>query len=289
MLTATTSQGLCDACAAAQEPGAPEAAAPGATGATAPPAAGGLPVAPPLRTTADTGGAPVPLHLDGHRLVSPVPLGRAAAVLLGVTIAVDLFSLWVGTRMYSLMSAIVDRDFAGFSDEEADNVDRLYRLSGFLQIGALVATAVVFIVWFRRVRINAEVFSPGRHSKTRGWAVWGWFVPVANLWYPRRIALDTWDASGPDAFRDAERIGGPRPSRAVVNAWWTLWIVSVLFGRYASSSYDAAERAEDIKEAVGQLMLSDCLDIAAAVLAILFVLRLTRMQHEKGLRGPAAL
>lgn len=36
-------------------------------------------------------------------------------------------------------------------------------------------------------------------------------------------------------------------------------------------------------------MFSDALDILAAALAIAFVLRLTRMQHEKALQGPGSM
>ncbi|MFC9283409.1 DUF4328 domain-containing protein [Streptomyces collinus] len=45
-------------------------------------------------------------------------------------------------------------------------------------------------------RANAEVFAPSKHTKSRGWAAWGWFCPVVNLWFPRRITLDIRDASG---------------------------------------------------------------------------------------------
>ena len=50
-----------------------------------------------------------------------------------------------------------------------------------------------------------------------------------------------------------------------------------------------ADTAEEIQDATGQVLFSDAVDLVAAVLAILVVLRLTRMQHEKALQGPASV
>ncbi|MGV9879453.1 DUF4328 domain-containing protein [Streptomyces sp. NPDC003006] len=255
--TATTSQGLCDVCV--------QAAA-----ASAPP--------------------PVPPAPAGAWLRSPVGLGRAVVVLLGVVIATDLYALWAGTVMRDVMNDLITGDYGTDIEREAQHADVLYAQSGSVQLVALIATCVVFLVWFRRVRVNAEVFEPYIHRKTRGWTVWGWFVPVVNLWFPRRIALDIWDASGdrsvaPDRTLtlDASAARGPHP---LINAWWTLWVANILVSRWASRVYGKAEEAEEIRSALNGMMLTDALDIAAAVLAIVFVLRLTRMQDRKARLGP---
>jgi hypothetical protein len=128
-----------------------------------------------------------------------------------------------------------------------------------------------------RVRANAGVFDPHAQSMKPWWAVGGWFVPFVNLWYPRRITRDIWDASSPV---------GARRSYLLVNAWWTLWIVSLLADRVGSAQSGDADTADGIHAGAYAMMISDALDIAAAALAILVVLRLTRMQHEKALAGP---
>ncbi|WP_326774422.1 DUF4328 domain-containing protein [Streptomyces sp. NBC_01445] len=215
-------------------------------------------------------------------LKSPVGVSKAVVVLLGVTAAIDLFALWVGFEQRSLAADFVAGRFSAGSDADADRIDSLYSAAAVAQLCAMVATAVVFIVWFRRVRINAEVFRPDGHSRSRGWASWGWFVPVMNLWAPRQVATDTWDASVPEADLIPRKY-----SRKVINSWWSLWLVSNVIGRLAGSQYDKAESIGEIKTATEMLMLSDALDIAAAVAAIMFVRALTRMQDEKALRGPA--
>ncbi|MFI1201715.1 DUF4328 domain-containing protein [Streptomyces sp. NPDC020883] len=209
-------------------------------------------------------------------LRSPVGLSKAVMILLGLVVVADLFSLWQGNHSYQLIGRLIG-DVDSVTPREIDQADTLYRTAGILQVAVTVATAVVFIAWFHRVRVNAEVFAPEHHEKKRGWAIWGWIVPVVNLWFPRRIATDIWNASAGERSR----------STALLNCWWALWVLNLLFGRVASQRYTRATGPEEIKGAYAGLMASDLFNIAAAVLAVLFVLRLTRMQHEKALRGPA--
>ncbi|MEU7579485.1 DUF4328 domain-containing protein [Streptomyces sp. NPDC041068] len=210
-------------------------------------------------------------------LRSPVGLSRAVMVLLGVAAVVDLYSLWAGIVMRDVTSDLISGTFGADVEQEAERADSLYAASGFLQVAALIATAVVFIVWFHRVRVNAEVFAPNEHQKKRGWAVWGWLVPIVNLWFPRRIALDIWNASDTRTNHD---------SPGILNAWWSLWVADLLVGRWASRTYMRAEEPEEIKSAVANMMIADVLDIVAAILAIVFVHRLTRMQDLKARSGP---
>ncbi|MGX4690247.1 DUF4328 domain-containing protein [Streptomyces sp. JNUCC 63] len=221
---------------------------------------------------------PPPAGAPAAWLRSPVGLGRAAAVLLGLVIATDLFAIWADAVMYGVAGDLMNGPVGGDVTRRADDADRLYAVAGVVQTAALLASCVVFLCWFHRVRVNAEVFDPFGHSKKRGWAIGAWFTPVVSLWFPRRITLDIWDAS---SLRD-------RPgSHGLVNAWWTLWIIDLVVGRAAFTTYSRAETAEELRKAAGQMLFSDALDAVAAVLAILVVLRLTRMQHEKALRGPA--
>ncbi|MFD9277146.1 DUF4328 domain-containing protein [Streptomyces mirabilis] len=225
--------------------------------------------------------APVPVGTvppHGHAwLASPVGLGRAVAVLLGVVVAVDLFAIWAGVKMYDVTGTLADGGIGDTVQRDADHADSLVAAAGVAQLVALVATIAVYLVWFYRVRINAEVFDPFGHEMGRAWTGWGWFVPVVNLWFPRRIMLNTWDAS---------RLAGSRTAHGLVNVWWAMWIIALAADRTASTAHRTAHTALELQQAAGQKIFSDVTDIVAAVLAILVVLRLTRMQNEKALRGP---
>lgn len=225
---------------------------------------------------------PVPpvVGAPGPWLRSPVGLGWAAAVLLGAVVAADLFAVWADLLQYDATGALADGETGAAAFRRADRADALSGLAAGAQAVSLVSCAVVYLCWFQRVRANAQVFSPAGHRKSPGWAIGGWFVPVVNLWFPRRITLDIWDASSP---------WGTNRSHALVNAWWTLWLASLFAGR-AVTTGDTGGAAQARDDALAALV-SDALDIAAAVLAVLVVVRLTRMQHEKALAGavPPAL
>ncbi|MFF8992864.1 DUF4328 domain-containing protein [Streptomyces sp. NPDC014983] len=211
---------------------------------------------------------PLPL---GARLRSPAGLGLATVVLLGLVVAADLFACFADQ-----MEANVAQDLLGGVDERlirrAGRTDMLYNAAGVTQGATLVATMVVYLCWLWRARLNAEVFEPYGHRMKRGWVIAGWFVPIVNLWFPRRVVLDVWTASVPP---------GARVRTTAVNAWWTLWVIGLLVGRAASRQYDAAHTPDEIGDAARLMLFSDALDAAAAMLAIVVVLHLTRMQRHR--------
>ncbi|MDX2765862.1 DUF4328 domain-containing protein [Streptomyces europaeiscabiei] len=214
------------------------------------------------------------------RLRPTVGLGRAVAILLGAVIVTDLVAVWADLTMLDVLGRMTDGEYGPAVEADADRADRLYDLTGSAQLLAFVATVVVFLIWFHRVRVNAEVFEPFGHRKKRGWAIAGWLVPIVNLWFPRRIALDCWDASSP-----WEK---PR-SHALVNAWWTMWIFGGVTSQVSARLSRQAETAEELRSAAEQTLFADAFEIPTAVLAILFVLALTRMQDDKARSGPREL
>lgn len=255
--TAVTKDDLCEYCA----PGAPAAAAV--------PAAPVLPVAPP---------APSPA--PAFALRSPVGLGHAVTVLLCCVAAVDLFALWADVLQWDVMNDLARADLPGGLERRAERADSLYGTAGLLQGALMVATGVVFLVWFHRVRANADVFEPHVHRWSRGWSVGSWFVPVMNLWVPRRAMADVWEASDSSGRTD--------PSLALVNAWWAMWVSGFAVSWWSSRLYLRAEEAAEIKSAVTGVMFADVLDLTAAALALLVVRRVTAMQDQKARLGIGA-
>ncbi len=222
---------------------------------------------------------PTPRPVPGPHLRSPIGLSRAAVALLGLVIAVDLFAVYADLVLYDVSGDLMDGASGSAVARRLDDANSLNTVAGGIQSGSLVMSVIVYLCWFVRVRANAGVFAPDTQSMRPGWAIAGWFVPIVSLWYPRRITRDIWDASSPL---------GARRSYLLVNAWWTLWLLSIVGDRVSSAQSGDADTADGIHAGAYALMISDALDIAAAALAIALVLRLTRMQHEKALAGPGA-
>ncbi|MGW3233541.1 DUF4328 domain-containing protein [Kitasatospora sp. NPDC001095] len=208
---------------------------------------------------------------------SPRPAATVSTVLLAVAGAATLASLGTGFRLYLEAGKLAD-------DVEADgsaltDAAQLYEGVGFLQVVALAASAIGFLVWFYRVRVNAEVFDPHGHRFRRGWAIGGWFTPVVALWFPRQIAGDIWQATArPDASGIRMRL-----PQTLLTLWWaTFWLSNAAdrFGNHYLGT-NAARYADGYQEAVGWLLIADLLSVVSAVFAVLVVQRLTAMQEER--------
>ncbi|WP_395292320.1 DUF4328 domain-containing protein [Kitasatospora hibisci] len=76
-----------------------------------------------------------------------------------------------------------------------------------LALFVLIACTVM-LCWLRRCRLNAQALAPDAHRYSPGFAVAGWFIPVAMWWIPRRVVLDVRRASG---------LGG---RTWLVEGWW---------------------------------------------------------------------
>ncbi|MFE4591132.1 DUF4328 domain-containing protein [Streptomyces laurentii] len=202
-------------------------------------------------------------------LRNPNGLARALMILLAANIAFDI-----------PRGVILLRDLST-DYQYGDGPDALAMAGAdlatyVLSILVLLATMVVFIVWFHLVRRNAEVFAPDAHERSVGWAIGGWFVPIAWFWIPRGTAADIWRASRPDP----SAADGPGELR-ILNFWWGFWVVSQITSRASGRLSSGADTLDDALTATWWTLAGVVLDVVAASFAILFVRRLTSMQDAK--------
>ncbi|GAA2920163.1 DUF4328 domain-containing protein [Streptomyces enissocaesilis] len=244
---ATAGEGLCDGCVTA------------AAHAPLPPPAPAVPVSGPVAV-----------------LRSPVGLSYAVTALLGAVVAADCFDLFALFRSRGQWAELASEGFSAVSDEDIDRAQTLLVWASQVGVPLVLVTGIVFIVWFFRVRRNAGVFAPDLQRRGAGWAIGSWFVPIGNFWLPRGIAVDVWAASRRDPYGLES---AKREPKLVLDLWWTAWVASKLYAGFATYRYNKAEAPGEIRDALDLLITADLIDIAAAVLAILFVRALTRMQH----------
>ncbi|WP_369167542.1 DUF4328 domain-containing protein [Streptomyces sp. R28] len=222
---------------------------------------------------------PLPL-LPARAPASSLGLLAAAAGGLTLVALCDLFSLFAGFRLRAAIDA--DGGFVTASQQELEAASSLYETAGRYQVIVYLPAAIVFVVWFFRMRRNTGLLAPDQFRRGPGWAVGAWLIPLANLWMPYRIALEMWGAATP-LPAEGERY---RARTWPVNLWWALFAFSVLFNRYAGTKYKDAETLTEIRDGVVQYMAADVLHIVAAAAAVYFAVRLTAMQRLKAVDGP---
>ncbi|MCM1970081.1 DUF4328 domain-containing protein [Streptomyces sp. NPDC002812] len=226
--------------------------------------------------------SPTPLPRPVGELRSPEALARAVTVLLSLEAALALLASGTGFYARQLMEDLI-ADPGSVAEDSLDRVDSLQMTlaSGRDLLGLVLL--VVFLIWFHRVRLNGQAFRPDGFSQSAGWAIGGWFIPIANFVLPYRVARETWDASAQNAPDGSFRaVPG-----AVVTAWWVAYTFSWVLRIYERLQ-NQVETAEDFSDAFTLGAVADLTTAAAAVLAVLFVRKLTALQGVRAVQGPNA-
>jgi Domain of unknown function (DUF4328) len=152
---------------------------------------------------------------DGQQFLPLRALANILTVVLAVVVAAIAARL--GLRLIGLQ---------GTQWHGTDIVQWLDTAIGITVFGL----SILFVVWFRRARINAERHGY-RQRRARGWTFWGWIVPIVNLWFPFQIMGDVWRAGLPNQERG--KTAWP-PA-----LWWTCWLLGGLglgtHAKYANS------------------------------------------------------
>lgn len=209
---------------------------------------------------------------------SLVRLSNVVIAFLTVKIVVDLASAVVDYQGMELVERI--RAGSTVSFEEVDANDRRMTTSGILQLVALAAAAIPFVMWMRRAYRNLGSLGVRWLRFKPGWAVGGWFVPF--LWWarPKSILNDVWRASNPELPRDVHRPPEGAYVPGLVNWWWALYIAgSVIYPSGFSEERDPT--LEEIASTISQALAGDVCFVVAGILAIVVVRKVTLRQERR--------
>ncbi|MFE9116338.1 DUF4328 domain-containing protein [Streptomyces sp. NPDC007172] len=224
----------------------------------------------------DTLGLPRAAGAGGaHRFRPLRGLALTVGVLLLLAAAAAVHGLFVDVDAFRLSGLSTPGGHTAAPNGLDAAVDREGPASS-LQLWAMAATAGFFIAWFHRTRTNAEVLDPGSCSTGPGWAIGVWFVPLVNLVMPWLIARDVTRAS----VRPAPAHTGRGAPFALLNAWWLAWVASKVLALIGSRLPAAGADVAAAHRGAGVMIAIDVLNLAAAVLAILYVRQLTYRQER---------
>ncbi|MFF5445775.1 DUF4328 domain-containing protein [Streptomyces sp. NPDC012888] len=243
---------------------------------TAPPGPPAPLVPPPHPAPSSRPGRPAPRLRPGGNVETALGVLLAANALAALPAAVTGFLLFRELPPDAGLMPVGGASAYGSYD--------LNSFTGVIQGALLLVTAAVFTLWFHRVRVNAGLFEPYRFRHGAGWAAGGWYVPVVCWWLPFRTALGIWAASGPPPAGT----GRPPASVAPVAAWWFLWVSAEATALLALG---ARLLDQDVphwaRTATGLALAEDVLLLPAAVLALVFVRKVSAMQQARLRLAPA--
>ena len=213
-----------------------------------------------------------PTRLDILRYRSIDGLATSLTWLLGASIVSALaLAAACANRLSKVNAFDNNRTFSALSDvHDADDlVSAMATILGVLTL----AIFVVFIVYLYRASKNTELWNHNSRTWTPGWAIGGWFIPLANFVIPALVVSDTWRRSPePRPTTDVSQRSGTR----IVWLWWVLFVIGIIGSRLdidPSTISDA--RAQDWINIVTSIVLA-----ASAIPLVIIVRTLARRQQE---------
>ncbi len=141
--------------------------------------------------------------------------------------------------------------------------------------------AILIIIWTRRTTGNLAVAGVARSWGT-GWAIGGWFIPVAHLVLPILVISQAYKATDPALDVPVAWRWKMIPSSATLWAWWVtshLLPISVTWPSYAAEQYQPISLT-DLSE-IGWISLpATAVSSAAVFLTAIVVWRITLRQDD---------
>jgi hypothetical protein len=97
-------------------------------------------------------------------------------------------------------------------------------ITHWVQLGTFAATAVAFVAWLYRLRVNLRALGVRKPEYARYWSVLGFLVPGVNFVVPYQVISEVWRASDPAVLDRFEwrRVETPR----LLMLWWASFVIA---------------------------------------------------------------
>ncbi|WP_299895252.1 DUF4328 domain-containing protein [uncultured Aquimarina sp.] len=162
---------------------------------------------------------------------------------------------------------------------EATSNDLRQGILGIIQTGIYITSIVLFLNWFRRAYGNLHRLGITYLKHKESMAVWTWFIPIISFFRPVQIMSEIWTETQEKIKKfDASYI--KKNGGLIIGLWWTLFILSNFIGRYVLKTAFKQDTIEQLIEGTQAILLSDAMQIPEALLVILIVVKLSKMEAK---------
>ena len=203
-------------------------------------------------------------------------LAMGVLVLLGIVAVATILST---KAEIDLLQRVVAGE--SVTEAEARANDSRQQLVSMIFLGVYAASAVAFIAWMYRSSQNLASLN-GYDRRYQKYppvhTVFWWFVPVAHLWQPYRVMKHLWNETHCLAEDTSPRL---------LMMWWLFWLVFNALGWVTAWAMFAPAYAniESFINVGYRTIASQLFLIAAGVLAVVIILKVTRTQDRRNQSG----
>ncbi len=222
----------------------------------------------------ETDSSPVLPTARPDRLLVVRGAAIALYVLLSANIAVAVIAFSDELDRHSLYERVKSKPWT-ITFREVNAAQHRVDTVNAIAIGLVVATAVGFALWAWAAYSRLGALGYERRSSS-AWALGAWFLPVANLFIPKRIVNDLVEADVPRHGVTMTTVW----TRRWVTAWWAAWIASLAVGFTVNRMADNAKTVDAALSASNAFMVRSAVLVVAAVLAIVAVCTVTLQQRD---------
>ena len=200
-------------------------------------------------------------------------LGIGVSIMIGLVLVVQIGEISSLFGRINLVNRVLDNPGA-VSMAQATQSDETVRNWVVASGVAYLAAAILFAIWFFRIRKNAGRWEPQTQRRSQGWSFWGWVCPIVNFWFPFQIASD--------ALESSRTISNPvRSGRLLLGFWWATWLSQFVFGAVTRSMGSGDQTASKVVAIAKVEIVGDVVYLISGVLAIFVVRTLTELQQLK--------
>jgi hypothetical protein len=147
------------------------------------------------------------------------------------------------------------------------------------QIACLTVTALAFLIWLHRVRVNVRALGVRRLRFGREWTFLGFLIPLLNALRPYQVIQEIWKASDPST---GDPIGWRTvPTPPLLALWWSLFVAYFVLEACSLFTLRVAVTLPRIQMAHVMGLTADVCAALAASFAYFVVLRISEAQEAK--------
>lgn len=214
-------------------------------------------------------------------LLPPFVPTRRSVRVLGAFFMLSAAVSWiaVGYDFTQVRLSTVVPDGMLVSDETRKAQSLLGSAVSTTQFVVVAITALTFLTWLHRARVNVRALGARRLSYGREWTILGFFVPFLNLFRPYQVVREIWQASDP-ASGDPVSWKGIRPP-AMLRVWWGLFVAYFVLEALATLMLGSSTRATSIRQAHAIGFVADLCAALSASFAYFVVARISEAQDAK--------
>jgi hypothetical protein len=153
--------------------------------------------------------------------------------------------------------------------------DLRHGVIGILQSLFYILSIIFFLSWFRRAYGNMHRLKIKNLEHNETMAIWSFVIPIISLFRPYKIAKEI-VVETKQKLKEFAADYKPQTKLSVLGFWWALFLITNYIARFAVNSSFEEETIAQLMTSTSAYMISDFVDIIAAIITILMIKQMFR-------------